>query len=195
MTQSIAFLYDSPFIHSVTILTKPSMIISVSDGWNHIMNTIPEAPWIAFVAYDVAFLPGQLALFTRRFWSDSGRDVPPGSNPTPKRLMAFVNWVNMNNFGLYNFFAMDASLIDEVGDFDENLFPAFCEDVDWNIRLSLVPDIITSIFNEVSFWHGEGEYDQNTRYRKSITSYVSGTIYLQNTIPNFEAMRMEGWSW
>eukprot|EP00607_Mallomonas_marina_P007069 CAMPEP_0182434672 /NCGR_PEP_ID=MMETSP1167-20130531/71098_1 /TAXON_ID=2988 /ORGANISM="Mallomonas Sp, Strain CCMP3275" /LENGTH=52 /DNA_ID=CAMNT_0024624799 /DNA_START=59 /DNA_END=214 /DNA_ORIENTATION=+ len=35
----------------------------------------------------------------------------------------------------YNFFLLDSDVISAVGYFDENIFPAFFEDNDYNIRV------------------------------------------------------------
>jgi hypothetical protein len=54
----------------------------------------------------------------------------------------------------FNFFALTAEVVAHVGLFDENIFPAFWEDRDYQRRLSLWPGARVKTFRALRLWHG-----------------------------------------
>ena len=44
--------------------------LGCAESWNHIIAIAPSAPWVVVTAYDVAFLPGQLAKLAEQYEAD-----------------------------------------------------------------------------------------------------------------------------
>ena len=44
--------------------------LGCAESWNHITAISPRAPWVVLTAYDVAFLPGQLAKLAQQYEAD-----------------------------------------------------------------------------------------------------------------------------
>lgn len=57
----------------------------------------------------------------------------------------------------FNFFALTQEVISAVGLFDENIFPAFWEDRDYQYRLRLWPEARVKTFRSIRLWHGVDE--------------------------------------
>ena len=44
--------------------------LGCAESWNHIIASAPSAPWAVVTAYDVTFLPGQLAKLAEQYEAD-----------------------------------------------------------------------------------------------------------------------------
>lgn len=121
----------------------------VAASWNTIIETFSKADWYLIVAYDVMFLKGQLKKFANYFVRDSV-------------LQGHVTALNGRYCG-YNVFAMKQDLIKKIGVFDENIYPAYTEDTEWNIRLTKVA-IVPYCYRNIFYLHG----------LKTDTEYVTG---------------------
>lgn len=135
-----------------------TQLIGVSEGWNAILTAFQREEWFLIVAFDVAFMPGSLKLFAERFWVDSQEHQVPTENLTD---MGFFNIANFHvrkggfSSGAYNAFAVTQRLMRRAGLFDENIYPAFCEDAEFNIRVSrLNPGIVRRVYHESKVIHG-----------------------------------------
>ena len=90
--------------------------IGVAASWNLVIRTSPLAPWWALVNDDVVLAPGDLARLSESM-----------ERPGP-RVSA------MDGFAC---FALNRACVDAVGLFDENYFPAYVEDCDYERRCAL----------------------------------------------------------
>lgn len=101
-------------------------------AWNEIVRTVP-APWWMLVNDDIAFTPGDLEAMCHAVEYSRVPDSAPG-----QYTLAAV----YGNHGA-SWWAVTRSGIEQVGLFDENLWPAYLEDCDWNRRRALVamPDL------------------------------------------------------
>lgn len=88
--------------------------LGVAASWNMIVRARPAAPWWLIVNADIVFAPGDL-----------------------ERLADFMDTADGPTVGcLFEFgaFALNQACVDEVGWFDENFHPIYCEDVDYRDR-------------------------------------------------------------
>lgn len=85
-------------------------------SWNYIIKN-SQGPWL-IVGNDIAFLPGSLQAFDRTLDKHPNADVIFG--------------------GGYNAFLMMEKGFKRIGDFDENFYPAYYEDVDHWRRAKLI---------------------------------------------------------
>lgn len=94
--------------------------IGVGASWNLVFKLTPRAPWWLIVNDDLAFGPGDLAKISSVMDDDSAKIA---------MLLGFAA------------FGINQCALNEIGFFDENLHPAYCEDNDmtWRAKLAGVP--------------------------------------------------------
>ena len=102
LQDSIDLLRRSNHIKVLSLITYNYSISSVAESWNIILRSFPKEPWYLICAYDVV-----------------NRTLLLGESSIN---IAFSNWRNMEPSG-YNLFALSLEVINEVGFFDENIFP------------------------------------------------------------------------
>jgi hypothetical protein len=134
MFDSVAGKY--PFIGEVRIMRNAaSRNLGVAASWNLLGRFSVGLPYCIFVGNDIQFAPGDLKKMRRA---------------TMERLdhvMLFGNWG-------HSFFAITELAWKLVGDFDENIYPAYLEDCDHSRRLNLLG---AKAFNvqEIKSIHGD----------------------------------------
>lgn len=174
-----------PRLHSnLTYLPQPHRLIGVSEGWNLILRSSPSAPWYLVTAYDVEFLPGQLRELSERFWRDS-RVSGDGGNGGIQTNFAHTKWQNLPGGKGFNLFAISREVIEACGYFDENIFPAFWEDRDYQYRMKLWPGSRIRTYRTIRPWHGEHQSESfnssspPSQQPPRSFNYTSGTVYLR----------------
>eukprot|EP01041_Mallomonas_annulata_P011097 gene11097-23198_t len=161
------------YIRNLQISRSDNYLIGVAEGWNKVLKSHPSAPWYLICGYDVEFLPGQLRGLSFRFWNHSNSHiVPSNSKKTVFANFAHTRWQNLPGGKGYGLFAISQEVIQNVGYFDENIFPAFWEDRDWKMRMSLWPGSRVRTYRNIRPWHGV--HDPKIVEMK----YISGTKYL-----------------
>ena len=150
-------------IRNLTVIRSPYRLFSVSEGWNTGLQAFPKSSWFLICNYDVEFLRGQLRDLSYLFWNDSSVHV--GGRPAVE--VGSVGYQNLGGSG-FNVIAMTSSVLNRVGYFDENYFPAYYEDVDFEIRMML-DGTRSKVYRNITPWHGQYS-------RKK--SYVSGINYI-----------------
>jgi GT2 family glycosyltransferase len=118
----------------VRVFTPPRNL-GVAASWNWILQEQPEAPFWVLVGNDIQFTPGDLARI----------DAAVRANPESAVLTA--------NEG-YSLMAVTQTGVNEVGYFDENFYPAYYEDVDYERRLILSGASYGAVFG-IHAIHGE----------------------------------------
>jgi len=131
---------EHPFIDKITVCHLPTNI-GCAGAWNLIIKSYMNAPYWIISSHDTAFVPGLLKEM-----------VQAASDPE-------VGMVHPNggdfNLGSYDLFLIKDQVIQSHGLFDENLYPAYCEDADYIMRLQLKPiKRITSL--NLKHLHGGG---------------------------------------
>lgn len=111
-----------------SILTNGGRWLGVSDTWNRIIKFDQYAPWVFIISMDVEFYPGSLYNLARHVWDDL---APRG----PGLDQAVIDYSNPDMTGRsYCGFVVTRGYVKKVGLFDENLWPAYYEDSDMEVR-------------------------------------------------------------
>jgi GT2 family glycosyltransferase len=126
--------------------------IGVSTGWNEIIRQIPDAPYWVICGDDAYFEPGSLANIDKHMTEED------------KYKDAGIIGFNMKRVkngemvaGGYCSFIFTQTTVEKVGLFDENIYPAYCEDGEhWmKIRLS---GCKAMHFPDVLLGHGDDKF-------------------------------------
>jgi len=133
------------FVDKVKICNLPGNI-GCSGAWNLIIKCFIMAPYWIIVNDDVSFDKG----FLKEMIDTSlvNKDV------------GVINGFSGDyNTGSWDLFLIKDFVIEKLGLFDENCYPAYCEDADYLMRLfnSNIPRI-TSL--KSNYFHGEGNKDE-----------------------------------
>jgi len=115
---------DHPFIKKIHLTHMPSNI-GCSGAWNLIIKSFITSPYWIITNHDVAFLPGFLEKMVE-LASDSEVGMVHGQGGD-------------FNDGGWDLFLIKDWVIKSHGLFDENLYPAYGEDVDYIMRLKHHP--------------------------------------------------------
>lgn len=99
--------------------------IGVAASWNLAIKAQPFAPWWMVVSDDVVFAPGALQAFA--------------DTAGPDKLTISSEWPH------YQFFGLGEKVVDAVGLFDENLYPANFEDDDYQRRCEAAGFKVTQV--------------------------------------------------
>jgi GT2 family glycosyltransferase len=110
-----------PYINRIYICNLPSNI-GVSGAWNLIIKSFINSPYWFICNHDIAFTPGLLSSMVDKI-----------SDPNNHIVHASMGEFNL---GTYDLFAMSSHLVQTIGLFDENLYPAYCEDTDYVLRIT-----------------------------------------------------------
>ena len=105
------------FVGELRIVT-PRCNLGVAASWNLAIRQLlmDGLPYMIVVGSDICFMPGDLEIFHRSY------------DPSIA--------IKCGNHG-YSLFSLTAKAIDVVGFFDENFYPAYLEDCDYQYRLKL----------------------------------------------------------
>jgi len=180
-----------PFVDKIHILNMPSNL-GVATSWNLIIKSFIMEPYWVVSNNDIAFQPGLLKeLFEKS--NDSSIDMIHGSRGD-------------FNDGSYDLFLIKESIIKKIGLFDENCYPAYCEDVDYIMRITRwnwnnPNDVIKRIpFLDTPYYHGdklssEDNYYEGGSQTKKQNTELNHKLDMINLI-NFEYMTQKwgpGW--
>jgi GT2 family glycosyltransferase len=97
---------------NVIVLNMPTNL-GVAASWNLGIKLFPQAPYWTFMAIDAGLLTDTLEKTTVYSNEDA---------------------VVISNYG-FSYFSIGRNIIQDVGLFDENYFPAYYEDTDWEKRV------------------------------------------------------------
>ena len=112
--------------------------LGVAGSWNKVLKTYPHAKYIMFVGNDIQLKNGSL------------KNMDTVMCTIENRLS--VGTVSAT--GSYNCFALFPEIVNTVGYFDENIYPAYLEDCDYAYRIKLV-GLISHTVAGVDYIHGE----------------------------------------
>lgn len=99
------------------VLVEPGGNLGVAASWNHVIRVTADAPWWCLVNVDVEFAPGDLERLA---------DAMQRADPVVACLVEF------------GAFGVNRAALGDVGWFDENFHPIYCEDTDYRRRCALV---------------------------------------------------------
>jgi len=165
-----------PFVEKIRVCHLPSNL-GVGGAWNLIIKSYLMSPYWIICNNDVAFTPGFLKEMVDK---STNNDVeiawPPSVNHD----------YTQNGLGSFECFLIKDSVVQKCGLFDENLYPAYCEDCDYLVKIK--SNNIKSEFVYSSFYHGETEsYETGSQTLKSESSEIGQKIHDAH-IKNIEYM-------
>jgi len=130
-----------PYIERIHVVTLPSNL-GTSGAWNLIIKSFINAPYWIIVNDDVAFCEGLLEEFKESADTNINAGIIHAYEGDP-------------NMGSWDLFLIRDSIVARYGLFDENLYPAYSEDIDYLMRFQ--HDDIGRIMNlNHNYFHGEG---------------------------------------
>jgi GT2 family glycosyltransferase len=178
------------FIENFCVLNMPSNI-GVAGSWNLIIKSFLIKPYWVISSHDVSFEPGLLEELYQKAQDDavgiihgSGGDFGDGT---------------------YDLFLIKDWVVQKIGLFDENCYPAYCEDVDYIMRLTRwnwnnPNDGINRTNLDTPYYHGDRLSNEKNYYEggfqtKKHNTDLSSKLDLVNLI-NFEYMTQKwGSNW
>lgn len=130
------------FIDNIKVVHLPANI-GCGGAWNLIIKCYMNAPYWIIVNDDVAFNPGLLNEM---------------SNIANSNSQIGMVHPNAGDFGIgaWDLFLIKDHVVQEFGLFDENCYPAYCEDADYIMRLHNSA-VIKVVGTTNSYQHGHGD--------------------------------------
>jgi hypothetical protein len=128
---------EHEYIKKITVCHLPSNI-GCSGAWNMIIKCYMNAPYWIISNNDIQFSPGLLKDMVQK-----NEDLD-------------VGMVYGNGQAQWDLFLINDWVVQKCGLFDENLYPAYVEDVDYYIRLIL--SNIKTDHSNIPYLHGEKDY-------------------------------------
>ena len=113
-----------PYINNFKVVNLPSNL-GCGGAWNLIIKSYINSPGWLITSHDVSFTPGFL------------NELSTNANDESVGLV----FGQGGDFGLGSFdlFYIKDWAVEQIGLFDENLYPAYCEDWDYILRLESNP--------------------------------------------------------
>jgi len=133
-----------PYIKSIVVCHMPTNI-GCAGAWNLIIKSYMNAPYWIISSHDTAFVPGLLQEMVQ-------------SASDPEVGMVHPNGGDFGD-GSYDLFLIKDWVIQSHGLFDENLYPAYCEDADYIMRIHNRP-FKRAVNLTKRHLHGEGSADE-----------------------------------
>ena len=137
-----------PYIKKIVVCHMPTNI-GVSGAWNLIIKSYMNAPYWIISNHDVAFVPGLL------------EEIAQAASD-PEVGMVHPNGGDFKD-GSWDLFLIKDWVIQSHGLFDENLYPAYCEDADYIMRIHNKPFKRISPLTKIHL-HGNGLADEYYTY-------------------------------
>jgi GT2 family glycosyltransferase len=131
-------LTPNPFIKKVHICHLPANL-GCSGAWNLIIKSFMNAPYWIISNHDVMFEPGFLQEMSEEA-EDSEVGVVHGAG------------------GGWDIFLLKDWMVQRYGLFDENLYPGYCEDMDYGMRF-IHDDVKRVLGLEKGYYHGSKKND------------------------------------
>ena len=146
--------FSNPLVENIEIYEPPEPLINlgVAGSWNKIILSNPQTPYWMLVGNDIQFEPGSLKALHEL------------------TLECLKTHCLITTTKAYSCFTLTPLSIQLVGTFDENIYPAYLEDCDYNYRLRLMNGL--RIDSEISVIHGEEPHwssttiNSNSEYRE-----------------------------
>lgn len=171
------------FVKKITVTHLPANI-GCSGAWNLIIKCYMMSPYWIIVNDDVAFGPGLL------------KEMHDLVNKDPYLGMIHPNKGDFN-LGSWDLFLIRDFIVQQFGLFDENLYPAYCEDADYIMRFIHNP-IKKVVGLESMFYHGLGKnteyYTHGSQTEKSEPHLAEKLDYINNENIDYLTTKWgEGW--
>lgn len=157
---------NHPFIEKIRVCHLPHNL-GVGGAWNLIIKSYLMSPYWIICNNDFAFTPGFLKEMVEKSENSSvGMVCPPSIN---------ANYIE-NELGSFECFLLKDEVVQKCGLFDENLYPAYCEDCDYLIKIKA--NNIKVSFVKSPYYHGESQnYTTGSQTLKSEPLEISKKIH------------------
>ena len=163
-----------PHIENIKVCHLPANI-GVAGAWNLIIKSYLMEPYWVITNDDVAFGPGLLEEFAANMENDP-------------QLGMIHPCKGDFDLGAWDLFVIRDIIIQQFGLFDENTYPAYCEDADYIMRLHHRP-IRKLVGTTHGYRHGYGEagdyYDDNAGSQTKKSDPELGEILTRANETNF----------
>lgn len=174
---------DHKYIDEIKVVHMPANI-GCAGAWNLIIKCYMNAPYWIISNDDVAFKPGLLKNMAEHI------DADP--------VLGMIH-PNKGDFelGAWDLFLIRDIIVQEFGLFDENTYPAYCEDADYMMRLAHRP-IRKLVGLEPGYLHGEGDssdyYNSGSQTKKTDPTLETKLNFANNlNIEYLTSKWGEGW--
>jgi len=171
------------FVKKIKVVHLPTNL-GVSGAWNLIIKCYMMAPYWIISNDDVAFGPGFLKEMREVIENDPEVGMVHGHDGD-------------FNVGSWDLFLIRDFVIRKYGLFDENLYPAYCEDADYIMRFINDPVKRVMSLNK-TYYHGMGDktqyYEHGSQTKKSLPEFENKLTLCNET--NFEYLNQKwglGW--
>lgn len=144
LDEELRALQNKPhlFIDKIHICTMPGNI-GCAGAWNLIIKSFMNSPYWVIVNHDIMFGPGFLKEMAEK--------------ATDSEVGMVHGMPGDRGDGMYDVFLIKDWVVDKFGLFDENFYPAYVEDVEYNVRLSIDPPKRV-LQMESTYVHGNDDY-------------------------------------
>lgn len=146
------------YIDTIKVVHMPANI-GCAGAWNLIIKCYMNAPYWIITNDDVAFNPGLLEEIREKILEPNVATVHPNAGDF--------------DVGAWDLFAIHERTIQELGLFDENTYPAYCEDADYIMRIHN-KKMRKIVGLKHSYLHGTGDakdyYTHGSQTKKTETS-------------------------
>lgn len=135
ITEQVDRLKRTPnkYVKNVHVCHLPANV-GCSGAWNLIIKCFMHSPYWLISNHDVMFMPGFLEKMAEEA-EDAGVGIVHGNN------------------GGWDVFLLKDWVVQKYGLFDENLYPAYCEDMDYGMRF--IHDNLKRVLSvDGSYYHG-----------------------------------------
>lgn len=157
------------YIKHIKVTHLPANI-GCAGAWNLIIKCYMQAPYWIISNDDVAFKPGLLAEMAKTV-----ADNPNVGTIHPRK--------GDFELGAWDLFLIHENAVTQLGLFDENTYPAYCEDADYLMRLKIskIPVIVGL---EHSYYHGDEDasdyYNSGSQTQKTEPALKSHFTFVNN---------------
>jgi len=171
------------WVKKIIVTNMPSNI-GCSGAWNLIIKSFVIHPYWIIVNDDVSFTPGLLREIIAKYNEDHTVDlIHPNAGDF--------------NLGSWDLFLITENAVRDFGLFDENFYPAYCEDADYIMRLAGRPHKKVLGLNK-TYYHGMGtkdQYEEHGSQTKKNEPAISAKI-IHSNLTNWEYMKKKwGENW
>ena len=176
ITDAVESIRDlsNPFVKQVHVTHMPANL-GCSGAWNLIIKCFMRAPYWVISNHDVMFEPGFLKEMNERAQDDE------------------VGTVHGSGGG-WDIFLLKDWMVKRYGLFDENLYPGYCEDLDYGVRF-IHDDIKRVLTLDHGYYHGtKKDYSDGSQTWRSEPA-IARSIHVAHEL-NKRYMHMkwgEGW--
>lgn len=147
---------------------KPGENWGCSKSWNYTIKEYMK-DYVIICANDVLFNEGDLEKIES--WMEKDK----------RDHLNKLGTINFTNVG-YGFFAINRTMVERIGNFDENFYPAYYEDMDYNYRIKIAGNTVSMRdIPEIKMIHGDPNPDIAIDY-ESCTIHSNAELKACNDI-------------